>query len=125
MGRAPADPRRADLALEYVHRPEPTSGSPTTMFSSTLPMAGIFLRSKLIAWCSLFTALQQYLNEPVHSLKKEESSPAWITLITAFTGIAASYSDFIFKRPVPPALQNAAETATAAAENIITTAISS
>lgn len=104
--------------MPYVHRPEKTGRSPTSAFSSTLPMAAMFMRSRILSWCALFTAMQVYLNEPEE--RSPDAQPGWMSLIIAVLGVGTSYMDFVGKRPVPKqAAAKAAETVVEAAKETI------
>ena len=111
------DKRRADLAIPYVHVPEKSRKSPTSTFSSTLPMAAMFMRSKILSWCAMFTAMQVYLNEP--EIPEGDGQPGWMTLVIAFVGLGVCYMDFVGKRPVPKAAQKVAETVIEAATETV------
>lgn len=106
------DNRRVELIVPYVHKPEKTGRSPTSAFSASLPMAAMFMRSRILSWCALFTAMQVYLNEPEE--RAPDAQPAWMSLIIAILGVGTSYMDFIGKRPVPKGTAQATATAAAA-----------
>lgn len=71
------------------------------------------MRNKLLSWVALFTALQMFLNEP--KVKKADSQPAWVSVITAFVGILTCYMDFVIPKRIPEASQVAETTTTVAA----------
>lgn len=111
------DKRRPDLVKPYHHVPDKTANEQSTaMFTSTLPLAAMFLRNKLIAWAALFTAVQGFLNEPTIQSSSPESQgqPAWITLTTALIGMITCYMDFAVPSMRPLAKQ-ATDAAAAAA----------
>ncbi|CAN6596259.1 hypothetical protein TRVA0_001S02498 [Trichomonascus vanleenenianus] len=110
MAPVKTDKRRADLIVPYEHVPM-NSSEPSSMFSSTLPLAAMFMRNKLLAWAAVFTAIQSFLNEPINK-KAGDSQPAWITLMTALIGLLTCYMDFVMPnmRPTVRAPKTAAET---------------
>lgn len=70
------------------------------MFSSTLPLAAMFMKNKIMSWAALFTAIQLYLNEP--KVRAPDAQPASISIVTAIVGLLTCYSDFVLPRRVLP-----------------------
>lgn len=93
------DKRREDLIIPYVHTPDDKAPSSSVMTQS-MPMAAMFMKSKLLAWCGLFSSIQTYLNEPEQP--SADASPAWMSMATALLSICVTYLDFVFSRPAPP-----------------------
>lgn len=114
-----SDRRRPENAVQYVHKPEVLQEkSFVYTFSQTLPMAAMFLRSKVMSWCALFTALQNALNAPTERAS-EDLAPAWMHAFTAFIGVLAAYMEFVFGRRGPKLAKAGAETAAATTGTII------
>lgn len=95
-----SDKRREDLIVPYVHKPEEKGKSGTSMMSQSMPMAAMFMKSKLLAWCGLLSSIQTYLNEP--EFPASDATPAWMAVSTAILSLCVTYMDFVFHRPVPP-----------------------
>ncbi|KAI4956340.1 hypothetical protein J4E91_000551 [Alternaria rosae] len=71
------DMRRADLIVPYA---EPEKGKDdndmSSTLSSTLPMAAIFTRNKMIGWVAVVFAIQSWLAETPEQ-KKTSTTPAY------------------------------------------------
>ncbi|KAH0142542.1 hypothetical protein KCU67_g13981, partial [Aureobasidium melanogenum] len=58
------DMRRGDLIVPYAEPANAKSDSDITgVFGSTLPMAAIFTRNKMIGWVAVIIAVQNWLGE--------------------------------------------------------------
>lgn len=79
------------------------------MMTSSLPLAAMFLRNKVLSWASFFTTLQAWLNEP--KTIKSDAQPAWLSVLMAVVSILSCYVDLIFphKGPVAKAVKETAE----------------
>ncbi|VVT56360.1 uncharacterized protein SAPINGB_P005004 [Magnusiomyces paraingens] len=113
------DKRRADLVIPYRAR-KPLKNEVSSAMSSSMPIAAMFLRNKILAWASLFTTIQGYLNEPAQLAS--DSQPAWLSVLLAAVGIVTCYMDIIMP-PRGPTMANAAREAAAAVTESITTSI--
>ncbi|KAF1824063.1 uncharacterized protein K489DRAFT_378454 [Dissoconium aciculare CBS 342.82] len=94
------DMRRQDLIVPYI---EPVNDKENQDFNSTmtstLPMAAMFTRNKLLAWTSVLFAVQSWLGES-SSQKSSGGTPAIMSLGIAFTAVAVSYMSLFL--PPPP-----------------------
>ncbi|KAI0461067.1 hypothetical protein LJB42_001397 [Komagataella kurtzmanii] len=86
------DPRRPD---------EVTRNTAANVVGSTLPMAAMFLRNKVVSWSALFIALQAYLNEPRFKPQNKDgpSQPGLMTVGFALLAVLTSYTDVLFPTP--------------------------
>ncbi|EMD89975.1 hypothetical protein COCC4DRAFT_158175 [Bipolaris maydis ATCC 48331] len=71
------DMRRADLIVPYAE-PEKSKdeGDMSSTLSSTLPMAAIFTRNKMIGWVAVVFAIQAWLAETAEQ-RKTSTTPAY------------------------------------------------
>ncbi|KAI8937557.1 hypothetical protein NX059_005273 [Plenodomus lindquistii] len=94
------DMRRADLIVPYA---EPTKkGDETDMSStmaSTLPMAAIFTRNKMIGWVAVVFAIQSWLAETPEQ-KKTSTTPAYFSIGMSVMSLVVSYSSLLLP-PTP------------------------
>ncbi|PPJ54480.1 hypothetical protein CBER1_02540 [Cercospora berteroae] len=74
------DMRRPDLIVPY-QPPEKDEGSTDfqSTMTSTLPMAAIFTRNKLLGWTAVLFSLQSWLTE-TPAQKAASSSPAYLSV---------------------------------------------
>ncbi|CAG8905359.1 unnamed protein product [Penicillium egyptiacum] len=98
------DMRRADLAIPYVDPPKSSSDADiSSTMSSTMPMAAMFTRNRMIGWVSFVFSLQSWLGESPEQ-KKTASTPAYMSvfmscsllsvpLCACRTNLMAWYSD--------------------------------
>ncbi|KAI9776030.1 MAG: Eukaryotic translation initiation factor eIF-1 [Geoglossum umbratile] len=74
------DPRRPDLAIPYREsQKKPDDGDIAGAMSSTLPMAAMFTRNKMIGWTAVVFALQNWLSES-SSRKNTNKTPAYFSV---------------------------------------------
>ncbi|KAJ5854470.1 hypothetical protein N7534_007013 [Penicillium rubens] len=74
------DMRRADLAIPYVDPPKSSSDADiTSTMSSTMPMAAMFTRNRMIGWVSFVFSLQSWLGESPEQ-KKTAATPAYMSV---------------------------------------------
>ncbi|KAK2783009.1 hypothetical protein FQN53_009422 [Emmonsiellopsis sp. PD_33] len=75
------DMRRPDLVVPYVDPPEKKSDADmASTVSSTMPMAAMFTRNKMIAWASVTFSLQNWMAETPEQ-KKTTSSPGYLSVL--------------------------------------------
>lgn len=86
--------RSVDLVLPYAHKSDAPKEERNALMTQSLPMMSMFMRSKIISWAGVFTALQSWLSEP-EDLGKDQN-PGWMSLITSFIGVVVCYMDFVF-----------------------------
>ncbi|KAF2153073.1 hypothetical protein K461DRAFT_277871 [Myriangium duriaei CBS 260.36] len=105
------DMRRSDLVVPYL---EPAVAKSDMDFASTLgstlPMAAIFLRSKMIGWVAVTFAIQTWLAE---SPDKKASTSGIYQVGMAFMSLGVSYMS-LFLPPTPSAVPTGAGAASPA-----------
>ncbi|KAJ4140131.1 hypothetical protein NW768_001484 [Fusarium equiseti] len=93
------DPRRSDLIVPYQ---EPKSSGESTDISSTmsttLPMAAMFTRNKLVGWASVVFSIQSWLGESEDS-KKNSATPGYFSVGMSIMALVVTYLP-IFLPPV-------------------------
>ncbi|KAI9860018.1 MAG: hypothetical protein M1813_006365 [Trichoglossum hirsutum] len=97
---AKRDPRRPDLAIPYME-PE-RKGDDTDIAStmaSTLPMAAMFTRNRMIGWTAVVFALQNWLAEP-SAQKSAGKTPAYFSVGMAIMSLVVAYMP-LFLPPQP------------------------
>ncbi|PKY07778.1 hypothetical protein P168DRAFT_313924 [Aspergillus campestris IBT 28561] len=76
---AKKDMRRLDLAIPYIDPPKTKDETDMTgTMSSTLPMAAMFTRNRMIGWVSFVFALQSWLGETPDQ-KETASTPGYMS----------------------------------------------
>ncbi|KKY28954.1 hypothetical protein UCDDS831_g00039 [Diplodia seriata] len=82
------DMRRDDLIVPYADPNEKASSDPdfAGTMASTLPMAAIFTRNKMIGWTAVIFALQTWLAETPEQ-KKKASTPGYFSVMMAFMSL--------------------------------------
>ncbi|KAL1962440.1 hypothetical protein VTN77DRAFT_9711 [Rasamsonia byssochlamydoides] len=94
------DMRRADLVIPYVDPPrDKNEADMSGAMTSTLPMAAMFTRSRLIGWVSLIFALQNWLAETPEQ-KRIASTPAYMSVFMSLMAVAVTYMPLFL--PPPP-----------------------
>ncbi|ODV81833.1 uncharacterized protein CANTADRAFT_87794 [Suhomyces tanzawaensis NRRL Y-17324] len=111
---------REDLVVPYKHVAAKKRSEASGMIAQSLPMAAMFMRNKLLSWSAFFLAVQSYLNEPINAPSDDSvQQPPLLRIVFAVISMLTCYMDIVFPNSSPQAkrsfLQNAAETATAAA----------
>jgi len=83
--------RRQDLIVPYV---EADSDKPDTdmagTMASTLPMAAMFTRNKLIGWAAVIMAIQAFLSE-TPAQKKNASTPTIFSVFMSLVALGVAY----------------------------------
>ncbi|KGO37275.1 Eukaryotic translation initiation factor SUI1 [Penicillium expansum] len=116
------DMRRADLAIPYVDPPKSSSDADISStphlrrfsngtMSSTMPMAAMFTRNRMIGWVSFVFSLQSWLGESPEQ-KKTASTPAYMSVFMSylFPSLLASAGSWGYhrcRRTDPAGLLNA------------------
>ncbi|KAK2804549.1 hypothetical protein FQN51_001750 [Onygenales sp. PD_10] len=81
------DMRRPDLVVPYVDPPEKKSDADmASTVSSTMPMAAMFTRNKMIAWASVTFSLQNWMAETPEQ-KKTTSSPGYLSVLMSLMAV--------------------------------------
>ncbi|KAJ5910177.1 hypothetical protein N7504_004820 [Penicillium tannophilum] len=97
------DMRRADLVIPYVDPPK--SGNEADMsstMSSTMPMAAMFTRNRMIGWVAFVFSLQGWLAESPDQ-KKTAATPAYMSVLMSLMALVVTY----FPLFLPPQAKNA------------------
>ncbi|EPS26666.1 hypothetical protein PDE_01604 [Penicillium oxalicum 114-2] len=85
------DMRRADLAIPYVDPPKSANDADmSSTMSSTLPMAAMFMRNRMIGWVSFVFSLQSWLGESSEQ-KKTAATPAYMSVFMSLMALAVTY----------------------------------
>ncbi|KAJ5162358.1 hypothetical protein N7492_007750 [Penicillium capsulatum] len=85
------DMRRADLAIPYVDPPKSSNDADmSSTMSSTMPMAAMFTRNRMIGWVSFVFSLQSWLAESPEQ-KKTSSNPAYMSVFMSFMALIVTY----------------------------------
>ncbi|KAL4939065.1 hypothetical protein BDV06DRAFT_225399 [Aspergillus oleicola] len=96
------DMRRLDLAIPYVDPPKDKNDADMTgAMSSTMPMAAMFTRNRMIGWVAMVFSLQSWLGE-TEEQKKNASTPAYMSVGMSVMALAVTYLP-IFMPPSPGA----------------------
>ncbi|KAH7405802.1 hypothetical protein DE146DRAFT_753798 [Phaeosphaeria sp. MPI-PUGE-AT-0046c] len=100
MASSRKDMRRADLIVPYAEPAKDKSdGDMASTMASTLPMAAIFTRNKMIGWVAVVFAIQSWLAETPEQAKTA-STPAYFQVGMSAMSLLVSYSS-LFLPPVP------------------------
>ncbi|KAF2034409.1 hypothetical protein EK21DRAFT_108031 [Setomelanomma holmii] len=94
------DMRRPDLIVPFAEPAKKESdGDMSSTMASTLPMAAIFTRNKMIGWVAVVFAIQSWLAESPEQ-KRTSSTPAYFQVGMSLMSLLVSYSSLIL--PPPP-----------------------
>ncbi|KAJ6009664.1 hypothetical protein N7499_004938 [Penicillium canescens] len=95
------DMRRADLAIPYVDPPKSSSDADiSSTMSSTMPMAAMFTRNRMIGWVSFVFSLQTWLGESPDQ-KKNAATPAYMSVLMSLMALVVTYFP-LFMPPQAP-----------------------
>ncbi|KAG9629385.1 hypothetical protein KCU98_g18108, partial [Aureobasidium melanogenum] len=109
------DMRRGDLIVPYAEPANAKSDSDITgVFGSTLPMAAIFTRNKMIGWVAVIIAVQNWLSETPES-KKNGATPGYMTVGMALMSTAVAYLPLFMPPIAAPGAGSGTEAPAAAA----------
>lgn len=86
-----SDKRRPDLAINYVHTPDSVENETAGMMAKTLPMMGMFMRSKMISWAGMFVAVQNFMGKSANA-----EDPGYQNLGSGVISLLMSYADFVY-----------------------------
>ncbi|TGO16464.1 hypothetical protein BTUL_0028g00660 [Botrytis tulipae] len=102
------DMRRGDLIIPYqvpAAKESPSDFGGT--LGSTLPMAAMFTRNKLIGWASVLFAIQNWLGESPEA-RKTSSQPAYFSVGMSLMALVITYLPmFLPPPPTAPVAQSA------------------
>ncbi|KAF2625957.1 translation initiation factor SU [Macroventuria anomochaeta] len=105
------DMRRADLIVPYAEPAKDKSdGDMSSTMASTLPMAAIFTRNKMIGWVSVVFSVQSWLAETPEQ-KKTSTTPAYFSVGMAVMSLLVStkrtlYYSQLYRHSIPCARNN-------------------
>lgn len=104
--------RREDLIVPYMPPEKEKDGQDvSSTMASTLPMAAIFTRNKMIGWTAVIFAIQSWLSETPAS-KSSASTPAIFSVGMALLSLGVGYLPLFL--PPSGAKQGAAGSGTGA-----------
>ncbi|EKV16638.1 Uncharacterized protein family UPF0139 [Penicillium digitatum] len=102
------DMRRADLAIPYVDPPKSSSDADiSSTMSSTMPMAAMFTRNRMIGWVSFVFSLQSWLGESAEQ-KKTASTPAYMSVLMSLMALVVTYFPLFLPPQAPGVTAGAA-----------------
>ncbi|KAL4805473.1 hypothetical protein BDV18DRAFT_19565 [Aspergillus unguis] len=85
------DMRRADLAIPYVEPPKDKNDADMTgAMSSTMPMAAMFTRNRMIGWVAMVFSLQSWLGETA-AQKENATTPAYMSVLMSLMALGVTY----------------------------------
>ncbi|KAJ0422108.1 hypothetical protein BJY00DRAFT_280916 [Aspergillus carlsbadensis] len=88
------------LAIPYVDPPKDKNDADMTgAMSSTMPMAAMFTRNRMIGWVAFVFSLQSWLGETAEQ-KKTATTPAYMSVLMSLMALAVTYLP-IFLPPQP------------------------
>ncbi|PIG83668.1 eukaryotic translation initiation factor eIF-1 [Aspergillus arachidicola] len=95
------DMRRLDLAIPYVDPPANKDDADMSgAMTSTMPMAAMFTRNRMIGWVSFVFSLQNWLGETPEQ-KRTASTPAYMSVFMSLMALVVVRLKF---SPYPPCL---------------------
>ncbi|KAL3436798.1 hypothetical protein BDV09DRAFT_164488 [Aspergillus tetrazonus] len=95
------DMRRLDLAIPYVDPPKDKNDADMTgAMSSTMPMAAMFTRNRMIGWVAMVFSLQSWLGE-TEEQRKNATTPAYMSVGMSLMALAVTYLP-LFLPPTAP-----------------------
>ncbi|GIC86560.1 eukaryotic translation initiation factor eIF-1 [Aspergillus udagawae] len=81
------DMRRLDLAIPYIEPPKDKNEADMSgVMSSTMPMAAMFTRNRMIGWVSFVFSLQSWLGETPEQ-KKSAATPAYMSVLMSLMAL--------------------------------------
>lgn len=94
------DMRREDLIIPYTEPPKSKDDADFQgTLASTLPMAAIFTRNKMIGWTAVIFAIQGWLSE-TPAQKAAASTPSYLSVGMALLSVGVAYMPLF----LPPAM---------------------
>ncbi|GFF27091.1 hypothetical protein IFM61606_01782 [Aspergillus udagawae] len=99
------DMRRLDLAIPYIEPPKDKNEADMSgVMSSTMPMAAMFTRNRMIGWVSFVFSLQSWLGETPEQ-KKSAATPAYMSVLMSLMALVVTYFPIFMP---PPSARNTA-----------------
>ncbi|QRD94264.1 hypothetical protein F9C07_2286384 [Aspergillus flavus] len=97
------DMRRLDLAIPYVDPPANKDDADMSgAMTSTMPMAAMFTRNRMIGWVSFVFSLQNWLGETPEQ-KRTASTPAYMSVFMSLMALVVTYFPIFMPPPAVPA----------------------
>ncbi|KAL2395801.1 hypothetical protein ABEF95_010402 [Exophiala dermatitidis] len=93
------DMRRTDLVIPYVEPKEDKPADLGSTLTSTMPMAAMFTRNRMLGWFSLLTALLNWLGE-TPAQRQSSATPGYMSFGMAALAVAVTYMPLFL--PPPP-----------------------
>ncbi|EXJ81924.1 hypothetical protein A1O1_07991 [Capronia coronata CBS 617.96] len=93
------DMRRPDLVIPYVEPKEEKPADFGSTLTSTMPMAAMFTRNRMLGWLSLLTALLNWLGESP-SQQQSSGTPGYLSFGMALLAVGVTYMPLFL--PPPP-----------------------
>ncbi|PSN70066.1 hypothetical protein BS50DRAFT_632004 [Corynespora cassiicola Philippines] len=94
------DQRRPDLIVPYTEPAKDKSdGDMGSTMATTLPMAAIFTRNKMVGWVAVVFAIQSWLAETPEQ-RRNSTTPAYFTVGMSIMSLAVGYMPMFL--PPPP-----------------------
>ncbi|KAL1959624.1 hypothetical protein VTO42DRAFT_1659 [Malbranchea cinnamomea] len=93
------DMRRADLVVPYVDPPQQKGDADmSSTLASTMPMAAMFTRNKIIGWTSVVFSLQTWMSESAEQ-KRTANTPAYLSVMMSLMAVIVTYLPLFFPPP--------------------------
>merc|ERR1712000_553353 len=70
----------------------------SSSMASTLPMAAMFMRNKVIGWVAVVVAIQNWLGES-SSQKKNAAMPGYLSVLMSLGALMTSYMHLVIPQP--------------------------
>ncbi|KIV97510.1 hypothetical protein PV10_01257 [Exophiala mesophila] len=93
------DQRRPDLVIPYVEPKESDVTDFGTTISSTMPMAAMFTRNRMLGWFALLQSLLTWLGE-TPAQKRNATTPGYLSFGMAVLAVIVTYMP-LFLPPTP------------------------
>ncbi|RAO73145.1 uncharacterized protein BHQ10_009157 [Talaromyces amestolkiae] len=93
------DMRRVDLVIPYVEPPAAKSDTDISgAMSTTLPMAAMFTRNRMIGWVAVIISIQSWLSESPEQ-SKNAATPSYMSVFMSLMSLAVTYMPLFFPTP--------------------------
>ncbi|EXJ54450.1 hypothetical protein A1O7_09790 [Cladophialophora yegresii CBS 114405] len=94
------DMRRADLIIPYTEPKDEKASDFSSTITSTMPMAAMFTRNRMLGWFSLMTALLNWLGETPAQRSSPSGTPGYLSFGMALLAVGVTYMPLFL--PPPP-----------------------
>ncbi|KAI9885399.1 MAG: Eukaryotic translation initiation factor eIF-1 [Watsoniomyces obsoletus] len=93
------DMRREDLVVPYMTPPKKESeGDLSALIATTLPMAALFTRNKVMGWSAVLFAVQHWLSESPEQ-RATATQPAYLSVGLSLMALTVTYFQMFFPPP--------------------------